>query len=111
MIDFGLDETTELLRRTARDFALARIAPIADRVDAENSFPRELWPQFGALGLLGITVPQEDGGAGMSYLQHIVVIEEMTRCSASIGMSYGSHSNLVLNQFKLNATKDTCRDS
>jgi isovaleryl-CoA dehydrogenase len=106
MIDFGLDETTNLLRQTARDFALAQIAPIADRVDAENAFPRELWPRFGELGLLGITVPQEDGGAGMNYLQHIVVLEEMTRCSASIGMSYGSHSNLVLNQFKLNATKE-----
>lgn len=106
MIDFGLDETTRLLRETARDFALAKIAPIAAKVDADNAFPTELWPEFGHLGLLGITVPQEDGGAGMGYLQHIVVLEEFTRCSASVGMSYGSHSNLVLNQFKLNATAD-----
>lgn len=106
MIDFGLDETTELLRKTAREFALAHIAPIADKVDAENTFPRELWPKFGELGFLGITVPVEDGGAGMSYLQHIVVLEEMTRCSGSIGMSYGAHSNLVLNQLRLNATKE-----
>lgn len=106
MIDYGLDETTNLLRRTARDFAVAHVAPIADKVDAENTFPRELWPKFGELGLLGITVPEEDGGAGLGYLQHIVVLEELTRCSASIGMSYGAHSNLVLNQFKLNATKE-----
>lgn len=106
MIDYGLDETTNLLRRTARDFAVAHVAPIADKVDAENKFPRELWPKFGELGLLGITVPEEDGGAGLGYLQHIVVLEELTRCSASIGMSYGAHSNLVLNQFKLNATKE-----
>jgi len=106
MIDYGLDETTNLLRRTARDFAIAHVAPIADKVDAENTFPRELWPKFGELGLLGITVPEEDGGAGLGYLQHIVVLEELTRCSASIGMSYGAHSNLVLNQFKLNATRE-----
>lgn len=106
MIDYGLDETTNLLRRTARDFAVAHVAPIADKVDAENAFPRELWPKFGELGLLGITVPEEDGGAGLGYLQHIVVLEELTRCSASIGMSYGAHSNLVLNQFKLNATRE-----
>lgn len=106
MIDYGLDEATNLLRQTVRDFTVAHVAPIADKVDAENRFPRELWPKFGELGLLGITVPEEDGGAGMGYLQHIVVLEEMTRCSASIGMSYGAHSNLVLNQFKLNASKE-----
>ena len=105
MFDFGLDESTELLRRTAREFARAHVAPIADKVDATNTFPRELWPRFGELGLLGITVSEEDGGSGMGYLQHIIVLEELTRCSASIGMSYGAHSNLVLNQLKLNATK------
>ena len=88
------------------NFALANLAPIADKTDAENLFPRQLWPKFGELGLFGITVPQEDGGAGMSYLQHIVVLEEMTRCSGAIGMSYGTQSNLVLNQLKLNATPE-----
>ena len=106
MFDFGLDESTELLRRTAREFARTWVAPIADKVDATNTFPRELWPRFGELGLLGITVSEEDGGSGMGYLQHIIVLEELTRCSASIGMSYGAHSNLVLNQLKLNATKE-----
>jgi isovaleryl-CoA dehydrogenase len=106
MIDYGLDETTEMLRATARSFALSNLAPIADKTDSENLFPRHLWPKFGELGLFGITVPQEDGGAGMSYLQHIVVLEEMTRCSGAIGMSYGTQSNLVLNQLKLNASPE-----
>jgi len=106
MIDYGLDETTEMLRATARSFALSNLAPIADKTDSENLFPRHLWQKFGELGLFGITVPQEDGGAGMSYLQHIVVLEEMTRCSGAIGMSYGTQSNLVLNQLKLNASPE-----
>ena len=104
--DFALDETTRLLRQTARDFAAEHVAPIADEVDRANAFPRDLWPRFGALGLLGITVGEADGGSGMGYLQHVVVLEELTRCSGSIGMSYGAHSNLVVNQLKLNGSPD-----
>lgn len=101
-----LDEDTESLREAVRRFATDRVAPLATEVDAQNRFPRELWPAFGELGLLGITVSEEDGGTGLGYLQHVVALEEITRASASIGMSYGAHSNLVLNQLRKNANAE-----
>lgn len=102
-MQFELDAETEQLRDAVRRFAEEKVAPIAAEVDAQNRFPRELWPAFGALGLLGITVDEADGGTGLGYLQHVVALEEITRASASIGMSYGAHSNLVLNQLRKNA--------
>lgn len=100
------DENIESLRQNVRAFAQAKVAPLAAAVDQSNRFPRELWPEFGALGLLGVTVDEADGGAGMGYLHHVVVLEEITRASGSIGMSYGAHSNLVVNQLRLNANAD-----
>ena len=85
-------------------FAQAKIAPSATEIDRYNSFPRELWPQLGALGLLGITVEEEWGGAGMGYLAHCVAMEEISRASAAIGLSYGAHSNLCVNQIRRNGT-------
>ena len=96
--DFGLGEDIDLLREAVRDFASGRIAPRAVVIDAENEFPRDLWPELGALGLLGITVEEEYGGAGLGYLAHVVAMEEISRASASIGLSYGAHSNLCVNQ-------------
>ncbi len=99
-LDFGHGETLNLLRDTVRQFAAAEIAPLAARVDAENRFPRELWPRLGELGLLGITVDEADGGAGLGYLAHTVVMEEISRASAAVGLSYGAHSNLCVNQIR-----------
>ena len=97
--DFALGETAEMIRDTTRRFATDRIAPLAARIDAEDWFPRdELWPAMGELGLHGITVPEEDGGLGLGYLEHVVACEEVGRASASIGLSYGAHSNLCVNQ-------------
>ena len=98
--DFGLGEEIELLRDTVRAFAADRIAPLAEGIDARNAFPRELWPELGELGLLGITVEDEYGGAGLGYLEHVVAMEEISRASASIGLSYGAHSNLCVNQLR-----------
>jgi isovaleryl-CoA dehydrogenase len=98
--DFGLGEGIDLLRQAVRDFARERIAPIADEIDRSNRFPRELWPELGALGLLGITVDEEFGGAGMGYLEHVVAMEEISRASGAVGLSYGAHSNLCVNQLR-----------
>ncbi len=98
--DFGHGETMNLLRDTVRQFAAAEIAPLAADVDARNEFPRQLWPKLGALGLLGITVEEADGGAGLGYLAHTVVMEEISRASAAVGLSYGAHSNLCVNQIR-----------
>jgi isovaleryl-CoA dehydrogenase len=98
--DFGLGEDVDMLRDTARSFANDKIAPRADEIDKTNKFPRDLWPQLGALGLLGITVEEEFGGAGMGYLAHCVAMEEISRGSASVGLSYGAHSNLCVNQLR-----------
>ena len=98
--DFGLGETAELLRETVRGFAQAEIAPLADRIDREDWFPRALWPAMGALGLHGITVEEAWGGAGMGYLEHCVAMEEISRASGSVGLSYGAHSNLCVNQLR-----------
>ena len=97
--DFALGETAEMIRETTRRFADKQIAPLAVKVDAEDWFPRdELWTDMGALGLHGITVPEADGGLGLGYLEHVVAQEEVARASASIGLSYGAHSNLCVNQ-------------
>jgi isovaleryl-CoA dehydrogenase len=96
--NFGLGETADMLRDTVASFAADKIAPLADRIDREDWFPRALWPEMGALGLHGITVAEEDGGAGLGYLEHCVAMEEISRASGSVGLSYGAHSNLCVNQ-------------
>jgi isovaleryl-CoA dehydrogenase len=98
--DFSLGESAEMIRETVGRFADAQIAPLAARVDAEDWFPRELWPEMGALGLHGITVEEEWGGLGLGYLEHVVAVEEVSRASASVGLSYGAHSNLCVNQIR-----------
>jgi len=98
--DFGLGDEIDMLRESVRDFATDHIAPRAQEIDSSNEFPRDLWPQLGDLGLLGITVDEEDGGAGLGYLAHVVAVEEISRASASIGLSYGAHSNLCVNQLR-----------
>jgi isovaleryl-CoA dehydrogenase len=98
--DFGLGEDIDLLREAIRSFAGDRIAPRAAEIDAKNEFPRDLWPELGALGLLGITVEEEFGGSGLGYLAHVVAMEEISRASASVGLSYGAHSNLCVNQIR-----------
>jgi isovaleryl-CoA dehydrogenase len=100
MMDFGLGETAEAIRETTARFAADQIAPIAARVDAENAFPRELWRPMGDLGLHGITVEEDFGGLGLGYLEHVVAMEEVSRASASVGLSYGAHSNLCVNQIR-----------
>ena len=97
-LDFALGDDADMIRETTRRFAADRIAPLAARIDAEDSFPRELWPEMGALGLHGVTVAEEFGGLGLGYLEHVIACEEVSRASASIGLSYGAHSNLCVNQ-------------
>ncbi|WP_091739134.1 acyl-CoA dehydrogenase family protein [Phenylobacterium immobile] len=99
-LEFGLGESADAVRETARRFAADRIAPLAAQIDADNAFPRQLWPQMGELGLHGITVEEEFGGLGMGYLEHVVAMEEISRASASVGLSYGAHSNLCVNQIR-----------
>ena len=99
-LDFGLGETADAIRETTQRFAADRIAPLAAEIDATNAFPRQLWPQMGALGLHGITVEEEWGGLGLGYLEHVVAMEEVSRASASVGLSYGAHSNLCVNQIR-----------
>jgi len=98
--DFGLGEDIDLLRETVRSFAQAEIAPRAAEIDRSNQFPRDLWPKLGGLGLLGITVEAEYGGTGLGYLAHVVAMEEISRASGSVGLSYGAHSNLCVNQLR-----------
>ena len=104
-LNFNLGETIDMLRQSVADFAADKIAPIAAKVDHDNTFPRHLWPEFGQMGLLGITVPEQYGGAGMGYLAHCIAMEEISRASGSIGLSYGAHSNLCVNQINLNGTE------
>jgi len=99
-LDFQLGDTADMLRDTVASFAADEIAPLAEKVDREDWFPRELWPKLGALGLHGITVEEDWGGAGMGYLEHCVAMEEVSRASASVGLSYGAHSNLCINQIR-----------
>jgi isovaleryl-CoA dehydrogenase len=103
-LDFDLGAEVDMLRTTVRDFADDKVAPLADEIDRNDRFPFELWPQMGALGLLGITVEEEFGGAGMGYLAHCVAMEEVSRASASVGLSYGAHSNLCVNQIRRNGS-------
>ncbi len=105
-LDFDLGETAEMLRESVHAFAAERIAPIAAEIDRDDAFPMELWREMGALGLLGITVEEEFGGAGMGYLEHVVAMEEISRASASVGLSYGAHSNLCVNQIRRNGTDE-----
>lgn len=96
--DFGLGDEATMIRETVARFADEQIAPLAEQVDRDDRFPQDLWPQMGELGLHGITVPEADGGLGLGYLEHVIAIEEVSRASASVGLSYGAHSNLCINQ-------------
>ena len=106
MLDFVLGDTADAIRETTQRFAADRIAPHAEEIDATNTFRRELWPETGELGLHGITVEEEWGGLGLGYLEHVVAMEEVSRASASIGLSYGAHSNLCINQIRRWATPE-----
>ena len=101
-LDFNLGETADMLRHSVRSFSDDHIAPRAEEIDRSNQFPRDLWPRFGELGLLGVTVEEEYGGAGLGYLEHCVAMEEVSRGSAAVGLSYGAHSNLAVNQLRRN---------
>jgi len=104
-LNFDLGETADMLREAVNAFAREEIAPRAAAIDEANEFPADLWQKFGDMGLLGITVPEEFGGAGMGYLEHVVAMEEISRASASVGLSYGAHSNLCVNQININGTQ------
>ncbi|MGX1306115.1 isovaleryl-CoA dehydrogenase [Amorphus suaedae] len=106
VFDFGLGETADMLRDSVRTFSDDRIAPLAAEIDSTNEFPRHLWPQMGELGLHGITADEEYGGSGLGYLEHCVAMEEVSRGSASVGLSYGAHSNLCVNQINRNGTPE-----
>jgi isovaleryl-CoA dehydrogenase len=105
-LDFGLPDELNMLRDHVSAFARDEIAPRAAQIDQDNVFPNDLWQKFGDMGLLGITVPEEDGGSGMGYLAHCIAMEEISRASASVGLSYGAHSNLCVNQIKLNGNAE-----
>jgi isovaleryl-CoA dehydrogenase len=107
--DFGLGPDVDMLRKTVSTFAQDRIAPRANEIDRSNTFPRELWPEMGALGLHGITVEEKYGGAGLGYLAHCVAMEEVSRASAAVGLSYGAHSNLCVNQIRRNGNEEQKR--
>jgi isovaleryl-CoA dehydrogenase len=108
-LDFGLGETADALRAEVARFATAEVAPRAAEIDARNEFPADLWRKLGDLGVLGVTVEEEYGGAGMGYLEHVVAMEEISRASASVGLSYGAHSNLCVNQIRRNGTEEQKR--
>jgi len=103
-LNFDLGETADSIRDAVRRFANDEIAPRAADIDRDNQFPMDLWKKFGDLGVLGITVPEEFGGAGLGYLEHVIAMEEISRASASVGLSYGAHSNLCVNQIKINGS-------
>ena len=105
-LNFDLGETADMLRESVHDFAQSEIAPRAAEIDTKNEFPADLWPKLGEMGLLGITVEEEFGGAGMGYLEHVIAMEEISRASASVGLSYGAHSNLCVNQIRRNGNEE-----
>ena len=107
--DFGLGETADMLRKSVRDFSADKIAPRAEEIDRTNTFPRDLWPALGELGVHGITVEEDYGGAGLGYLEHCIAMEEISRASASVGLSYGAHSNLCVNQLRRNGSVEQKR--
>ena len=104
-LNHGLSEELNMLREMTRQFVENELAPIADAVDRDNDFPHHVWQKLGALGLLGITADERYGGSDMGYLAHIIVLEEISRASASVGLSYGAHSNLCLNQIQRNGSE------
>src|ERR1700728_1880676 len=104
IFNFDLGETADAIRDTVRDFSSHEIAPRAAEIDRSNQFPRDLWPKLGALGLHGITVEDEYGGSGLGYLEHCIALEEISRASAAVGLSYGAHSNLCVNQLSRNGS-------
>jgi isovaleryl-CoA dehydrogenase len=104
-LNFDLGETAEIIRSSVRAFAQHKIAPRAEEIDRSNAFPRDLWPRLGELGALGMTVEEAYGGAGLGYTEHVVAMEEISRASASVGLSYGAHSNLCVNQIRLHGTE------
>ncbi|MBT3926954.1 MAG: isovaleryl-CoA dehydrogenase [Rhodospirillaceae bacterium] len=104
-LNFGLGETADMIRDTVESFSATEIAPRAQEIDRSNEFPRDLWPRLGELGLLGITVEEELGGSGLGYLEHAIAMEEISRASASVGLSYGAHSNLCVNQLRRNGNE------
>ena len=108
-LDFDLGHQANMLRDSVVDFAAKEIAPHAEEIDQRNEFPRNLWPKMGDLGLHGITVEEEYGGVGMGYLEHVVSLEEISRASGSVGLSYGAHSNLCVNQIRLNGSSEQKR--
>ncbi|HEY9566794.1 MAG TPA: isovaleryl-CoA dehydrogenase [Thalassobaculum sp.] len=108
-LNFDLGETADMLRDSVRSFAATEIAPRAADIDRDNTFPHDLWRKLGGLGVLGVTVGEEYGGAGMGYLEHCVAMEEISRASAAVGLSYGAHSNLCVNQIRLNGTEEQRR--
>ncbi len=99
-LNFSIGETGQMITDSVADFAAREIAPLAEKIDASNEFPRQLWPKLGELGLLGITVEEQYGGAGLGYLEHVLAMEQISRASASVGLSYGAHSNLCVNQIR-----------
>ncbi|MDH5433461.1 MAG: acyl-CoA dehydrogenase family protein, partial [Gammaproteobacteria bacterium] len=105
-LNFNLGETADMIRDSVNAFAQSTIAPRADEIDRVNEFPNELWPQFGEMGLLGMTVEEAYGGTGLGYLEHVIAMEEISRASASVGLSYGAHSNLCVNQLRKNGNED-----
>lgn len=108
-LDFELGEAADMVRESVRSFAENEILPLADHIDTTNEFPRDLWTKLGAVGLLGVTVEEEYGGSGLGYLEHAVVMEELSRASASVGLSYGAHSNLCVNQIRRNGSESQKR--
>jgi isovaleryl-CoA dehydrogenase len=105
-LPFFLNDVAEAVRETVRTFAIKEVAPRAQDIDQKDEFPRDLWPRLGSMGFLGITVEEMDGGSGMGYLEHVIAVEELSRASASLGLSYAAHSNLCVNQIRLHGTKE-----